>query len=326
MIGKRVVGVAGACFAVALAACQGSSGTGALSIPLPGSNNPAGPGTSAQSVSRQQTLEGAVTLGSDRSEIPLPSLDGFSVSLQLGTPAPAASPAPSPAASGRAGKAALAKRASAAPATPSPSVTGGGTSPVPVPSGSSAAASPQASSSPTAAGKMDTKTTVYPESAPDAPSPKPSGDVQTFAKRTALVRGYIAPTTDLNLYGLGAIRFTLPAAELTSGRGFTVAVFTAGKKHHEQLVAFDASPVLLDSVVASSLTNDPLVLKKSSAYLIMLYGDELPPAAAGAYPTPGSNPFPTQTPGGQPGQNGLQQPGYPQQPGAPQYSTPTPIP
>ncbi len=163
-----------------------------------------------------------------------------------------------------------------------------------------------------AADKIATKTTVYPDDAPAAPSPKPTGEVQTFAKRTAIVRGYLEPAGDVTLYGLGAVRFTIPQAEQTSGRGFTVAVFAAGKKHHEQLIAFDAAPTLLDNVIASALASEPLVLKKTTGYLIMLYGDELPPTPppAGSYPTPGTNPFPTQTPeAGQPGSP--QQPGYP---------------
>jgi hypothetical protein len=174
------------------------------------------------------------------------------------------------------------------------------------------------SASPAAAtGKIVTKTTVYPDDAPALPSPKPSGDVVTFAKRSAIVRGYLEPASDVTLYGLGAIHFTIPQAEQTAGRGFTVAVFTAGKKHHEGLVALDAAPTLVDNVVASTQTTGTLVLTKATGYLIMLYGDELPPtpAPAGAYPTPGTNPFPTQTPGaqGQFGQPQQQQPGYPQQ-------------
>ena len=104
-------------------------------------------------------------------------------------------------------------------------------------------------------------------------------------------------------------------------------MYVAGKKRHESLVTFDAEPVLVDSVVASTRSTDPLVLKKSTGYLLMLYADDLPPtpAPAGNYPTPGSNPFPTQTPGAQ-GQPGY--PGQPQQPGYPQpgvTATPTPL-
>jgi hypothetical protein len=150
--------------------------------------------------------------------------------------------------------------------------------------------------------------------------------VQTFIKRDAIVRGYVLPSNDVVLYGLAAIRFTIPEVEQTSGRGFTIAVFQAGKKRHQELVAFDSSPTLTNGVVASTLANDPLTLKKTTPYFVILYGDPGAPTPAPAttsYPTPGNNPFPTQTPGAQ----GQAQPGYPQQPSYPQQvPTPTPFP
>jgi hypothetical protein len=334
MVRSTKLCVAGAGLALALAACQGSSGTGGLAIPAPAYNAPAGP--AAANVSRQQNLDGEVTLSPERTDIPLPALDGFSVVLALGTPPPASAASAAPSASagtsssaagaktvaiGRAAPLAFASPVASATRAPSPLPS---LSPGASPAAMSASASPApagASASPAAVtGKIVTKTTVYPENAPALPSPKPSGDVVTFAKRSAIVRGYLEPASDVTLYGLGAIRFTIPQAEQTAGRGFTVAVFTAGKKHHEGLVAVDAAPTLLDNVVASSQTTGTLVLKKATGYLIMLYGDELPPtpAPAGAYPTPGTNPFPTQTPGA-PGQ-----PGYPQQPQQPGYPQQTP--
>jgi hypothetical protein len=112
MVRSTKLCVAGAGLAFALAACQGSSGTGALSIPAPAYNAPAGP--AAANVSRQQNLDGEVTLSPERTDIPLPALDGFSVTLALGTPPPASqAPAvasPSAAASSSAG---LAKAAAA---------------------------------------------------------------------------------------------------------------------------------------------------------------------------------------------------------------------
>ncbi len=308
---RTIRGASGIALAFALAACQGSSGTGGLSIPAPAYNAPAGPAT-ATSASRQQVLDGAVTLSPERTEIPLPALDGFSVSIALGTPAPAteASPGPSASAASATGAAAAMATVAAAPSPTAPPTRAPSAAPSLAASARpltvSASASPLA-----AAGKIVTKMTVYPDEAPSLPSPKPSGDVQTFTKRTAIVRGYLEPASDVTLYGLGAIRFTIPQAEQTAGRGFTVAVYVAGKKHHESLVTVDPEPTLVDGVVASTRASDPLVFKKATGYLIMLYGDELPPtpAPAGNYPTPGTNPFPTQTPGAQ------GQPGYPQQPG-----------
>jgi hypothetical protein len=141
--------------------------------------------------------------------------------------------------------------------------------------------------------------------------------VQTFVKRSAIVRGFVQPSSDLPIYGLGAIRFTLPATELLPKRGFTVAVYEAGKHNHDHLVAYDTDASVANSVVSSALS-DPLVLKKGIGYLLLLYGDEspatpVPAQVAPGYPTPGNNPFPTPTGNGYPGNP----PGYP-------YGTPTP--
>jgi hypothetical protein len=143
-----------------------------------------------------------------------------------------------------------------------------------------------------------------------------------FYHRGAIVRGYIEPPADVSLYGLGAVRFTIPSEEQTAGRGFTIALYQAGKKHHEKLLASDTAAALDSDVVASTLPNAPIALKKGEGYLVVLYGDEQPatpaPATSG-YPQPGVNPFVTPIPPGYPqGQPGA--PGYPQgQPGAPGY-------
>ena len=319
MISTRLSCTSAFAAAVVLAACQGNVGNGGLSIPqAPAYNNPQGPG-GATTASRQRVVEGAVTLAAGMNEVPLPAVDGFSIALELGTPPPASpSPAPSssPTARARVGAfrfadaaeaATLPPSASPAPAaSPSPSpgasAAAGGASQAPAATSSGAAASP--SPVPSGAAKIATKTTVYPDDAPAAPTPQPSGNVQTFAKRTAIVRGYVEAGSPIPLYGLGAIRFTIPSEEAKSGRGFTVAVFT-GRKHHETLVASDANAAIAGSVVAASAT-EPLVLKKATAYAIVLYGDELPatpaPVSSG-YPSPGTNPFATPVPGGAPGQS-----------------------
>lgn len=140
-----------------------------------------------------------------------------------------------------------------------------------------------------------------------------------FYHRGAIVRGYLEPPSDVSLYGLGAVRFTIPSEEQTAGRGFTIALYQAGKKHHEKLLASDTSPTLASDVVASTLPNAPIALKKGEGYIVVLYGDEQPatpgPVTSG-YPQPGVNPFVTPVPPGYPqGQPGAP---YPQgQPGAP---------
>lgn len=314
---RRTLATAAGVCALLLGACQGNLGTGGgggIGLPqTPGYGQGQGQGQGQPGVpaaaSRQRVLDGAVTRAPDLDAIPLPALEGFSVSLALGTPTPKPSPSqtPAPATSGSAKHSRGVAERSAHPRATLPTA-----SPTPSPEPSvSPSSSPNlsAAASTTApdaskADKIATKTTIYPDDAPSPPTPQPSGNVQTFIKRTPLVRGYLSAGQDVALYGLGAVRFSIPPAETTAQRGFTVAIFEAGKKHRDKLVAYDAQATQSDGVVASSLANDPLTLKKNTGYLLMLYGDELPatpaPAVSG-YPSPGNNPFVTPIPSGYPG-------------------------
>lgn len=327
---SRAPGALLAAMCVALAACQGNIGNGGLSIPGPAAyNNPQGPGGEGTQ-SRQRVVEGAVFLASDFKEIQLPEADGFTIAVELGSPAPATpSAAPSRGATPRASalgshRRRAPKTASSVSTSPAPSARPSGTpssgpspspsvSPAAVPSGRGAAPSASPAPSP-GAPKIATKTIAYPDDAPAAPSPEPSGQVQIYGVRKAIVRGYVNSATPLDLYGLAAIRFTIPADEQKDGRGFTIALFESGRHHHQSLVAFDANAKLDGSVVSVSDTQ-PLVLKKDTGYLLMLYGDELPstpaPVSSG-YPSPGNNPFPAPSVSYAPGY-----PGYPQEPGVP---------
>ena len=345
------------CAAVALASCQGNIGGGSgLSIPqAPSYNQPAGP-AGAAAPSRQRLLEGAVYLSPKLGEVPLPQLAGFAVAIELGTPG--SSPAPgSSTIPGAPVKAALNPKRPATIATvrlpeasgsplADPSASASAALAVPASAGASAPASaasavpagkPTSAPSPAGTGpgpKIETKTTIYPDDAPIAPTPIPTGEVQTFYKRVPLVRGYVQPGSDLSLYGLAAIRFTLPASELTPKRGFTIALYENGKHHHDRLLGFDTQPALTSSVVASALT-DPVVLKKGMGYLLMLYGDDTgstPAPVASGYPPPGNNPFPMPScsPGcPQPAVNNPYAPATPYNPNAPPtpynpYAPPTP--
>jgi hypothetical protein len=145
--------------------------------------------------------------------------------------------------------------------------------------------------------------------------------VQTFVHRTAIVRGYVMPSSDLPLYGLGAVHFTLPLTEMTPKRGYTVAIYESGKHRHDKLMNYDTDPVAGDGTVYSAQT-DPVILKKGKGYLLMIYGDDEGPAPSSAtvppgYPSPGNNPFPAASGSGYP------QPGYTQVPNNP-YASPTP--
>ena len=314
MTSSRLLRTCALGLAAVLPACQGNVGSGGLTIPqTPPYNNPQGPG-GPTTTSRQRELEGAVTLSPQLGEIPLPSVAGFSVAVELGTPPPSpaagnasGSPAAKRSVSGAALSAGAVEAATLAPsaaplASPSPAPSPSAravASPVPAGTGSAPAATPHPSGSPIAAAKIATKTIAYPDDAPAAPTPAPaaSGSVQTFAKRTAIVRGYLEAGTSLSLYGLGAIRFTIPAEEATTGRGFTVALFEGAHKHHETLISSDSSATVANGVVTAGAST-PITLKKDTGYLLMLYGDELPSTPAPSYPSPGINPFVTPAPGG----------------------------
>jgi hypothetical protein len=339
---------------VAVSACSGNLGSGGVGgLPVTpggttGYQQPAGPGNAA-STSRERDAEGAVYLTSDMRSLPLPTLDGFALSLSLESPAPATAPSVAASATASASlrqkvsrvvtevaQVALPSEAPASPLAPGSPTPSPSPSPSPVASAATPKPSPTpksgthtATPNPNASGpKIDTKLVIYPDGAPDAPTPVPSGNVQQFTKRTAIVRGYLSPAIDLPIYGLAAAHFTIPKDEQTAGRGFTIAIFTSVKKHRE-LIASDAEAKLTDNVVASTLTT-PFTLKKGTAYDVMLYGDELaatPAPVPSSYPTPGTNPFVTPMPSGYPGApNGFQTP-YPAQTYAPSnYTTPYPTP
>ncbi|GAC1312566.1 MAG: hypothetical protein NVSMB21_23230 [Vulcanimicrobiaceae bacterium] len=136
---------------------------------------------------------------------------------------------------------------------------------------------------------------IYPEGAPVAPTPAPTGDVQTYPVRKAIVRGVITPESDVPLYGLAAAKFVVPAAEDVAARGYTVALYSAGRHRRDALVASDTKATSAAHVVAAAAQNG-LVLKRGTTYVFVLYGDELAPTAGAVpatYPTPGVNPFAT---------------------------------
>ena len=319
---KRLLAIAGFGLATILAACQGNLGSGSgLAIPQQQPyGQPGGPGGAGapSSQSRQRMLDGAVYLTKDAVEIPLPTLNGYGVTLALGTPTPTPSPTPlatampnatsSPSVKSRRKKS-RAQETHVAITSPTSSPT---PSTIPSPPTSSApvvvvspsvTASEASSASPSPAPKFVTKTIVFPDDAPPVPTPQASGNVQTFNVRKAIVRGYLQPGAPISLYGLGAVRFMIPKAEQSAGRGYTIAVFTVGRRHHDALVTVDSSPVLEKDIVASTRSIDPVVLKKGTGYLFMLYGDELlaPAVAPSGYPAPGQNPFVTPYPSGVPG-------------------------
>jgi hypothetical protein len=258
----------------------------------------------------------------------------YTVALAAPSPEAAASDAPSvaPIASAAAAAPTGSAAASSSGVTHLSDVPSPGASGSPGPAGSGAPI-PGASASPAGhhhthpainqGPKVVTKTVAYPDDAPVAPTPEPTGSVQTYPVRAALVRGYLLPAVDVPIYGLGAIKFTVPKSEITATRGYTIAVFTYAKKHRGKLLEYDTAPTVgVDSIV-SSYADDPIVFKKNIAYELVLYADPglaTPvPLPTGSYPNAGTNPIPY--PSGytpQPGQSGTPiAPGYP-------YPSPTP--
>jgi len=325
---SRPASLAIALAACALGGCSGNLGTGSgLSIPQTQQAQGVGPpGGVAGAQSRQRTLDGAVLLTTEMTVLPLPSLDGFAVNVELGAAPPSPSPTPlaTPAASGTPARGFKRRRTklralvvavnpSAAPSAAAslPAAPGASGSPAPTleatpnaaaapsrataPAGRASGGAVPAASPSAAAQKTTTKLVVFPEDAPAAPTPQPSGNVQTYPVRKALVRGVVKSAGDVALYGLAAIKFTIPADEDVLSRGYTVALFSAGKRHHDTLVASDARAQIAAHVV-SSAAQDALVLKRNTTYLLVLYADEraaAPGAVPSGYPSPGVNPIAT---------------------------------
>jgi hypothetical protein len=160
--------------------------------------------------------------------------------------------------------------------------------------------------------KVTTKTTIYPDDAPVAPTPQPTGNVQSYGKRIALARGWVDSAVDLKLYSLAAARFTIPVSEQTKNRGFTIVLFQSEKHRKNKVIAWDGTASLSSNVVSVMNENDPITLKKHVGYFFVLYGDDIGPA-----PTPqGSYPAANNPALGPPGPSGA--------PGAPGGPTPFP--
>ena len=273
--------------AVSIAACSGGMGTG-TGLPAPPGYNPT-PSAAAAAILREHTTAGAIYLEKDVAELKFPASAGFGFSLDLGEPGaqptgaahakPTASPSPSP---------------STAP-SPGPSVS------------PTAAAKSKAKSKPTPAPtpsgpRIDTKVTVFPQDAPSAPTPEPTGDTQSFAQRVPVVRSYMMSQTELKLSSLSAVHFKLPKDERPEGRGFTIAVFEQHKHRKYGLIAWEPQATLEGDSVTVDEASTPITLKKKMGYVFVLYGDGLEPTPVPrSYSSPGANPFVTPQPSGRPG-------------------------
>ena len=287
MFRSRVRSGAASLAVAALAGCGATSGTGGLTIPqAPAYTQPQG-AVNAQVTSRQQAQATDLALAGASTALVFPAVAGFGLKVALAGAAPAspaASGAASPAASGSPSPvAAAASPAAASPAAP------------PI-----AAASPIGTvmSAPRPDATVAAKMVAYPEHAPTPPTPAPTASQSpapapaALPARTALVRATLRSSVRLELVGLAALAFTVPAAESPAGRGFTIALYREERKKHETLVASDAAALATTGVVTSAASGPALALAPGTTYEIYLFGDPLPATPGPAtYATPGSNPF-----------------------------------
>jgi len=119
--------------------------------------------------------------------------------------------------------------------------------------------------------------------------------------RRALLRAEVQAHGALTLPSLDAFSFVLPKAEHTDGRGFSIAIFEELKRKKTALIlqsthaVFDAAGYVRAGGIGVSI---PLTANRR--YAIILYGDYVLAALAGAPPptgTPGA-PFASAVPNG----------------------------
>jgi len=297
MFRSRVRSGAASLAVAALAGCGATSGTGGLTIPqAPAYTQPQG-AVNAQVTSRQQAQATDLALAGASTALVFPAVAGFGLKVALAGAAPAspaASGAASPAASGSPSPvAAAASPAGSAPAAAPPAAASPAAPPI-------AAASPIGTvmSAPRPDATVAAKMVAYPEHAPTPPTPAPTASQSpapapaALPARTALVRATLRSSVRLELVGLAALAFTVPAAESPAGRGFTIALYREERKKHETLVASDAAALATTGVVTSAASGPALALAPGTTYEIYLFGDPLPATPGPAtYATPGSNPF-----------------------------------
>lgn len=297
MFRSRVRSGAASLAVAALAGCGATSGTGGLTIPqAPAYTQPQG-AVNAQVTSRQQAQATDLALAGASTALVFPAVAGFGLKVALAGAAPAspaASGAASPAASGSPSPvAAAASPAGSAPAAAPPAAASPAAPPI-------AAASPIGTvmSAPRPDATVAAKMVAYPEHAPTPPTPAPTASQSpapapaALPVRTALVRATLRSSVRLELVGLAALAFTVPAAESPAGRGFTIALYREERKKHETLVASDAAALATTGVVTSVASGPALVLAPGTTYEIYLFGDPLPATPGPATSaTPGSNPF-----------------------------------
>jgi hypothetical protein len=276
--------IALAVLALALAACQGSFGSGGgteapggvappVNAQMPPSSQPMAVSPHASSTPTTPPGNSVTYAVSDAAHgVRCPQDQGFSCTLQF----TALGVSPSPSASGS--------------SSPSPSPTPTPT-PTPLPSGMSPSAS--ASPSPTPSSDVPHVTLTIaglPKNAPKMNDPDPKA-VATIALVTLRLR----TDTDVTLTGTAAADFTLPQEQI-GGRGFAVQLYhevVTHRKTNDRFVGSYAKSKVNGTTLSFELPTPSLQIKKNETWLLVLYGDELPSATTSPKPSPSSSPRPT---------------------------------
>jgi hypothetical protein len=288
--------VALAVLGVALGACSGSFGSAGTAQPG-GVNPPVNPqgGIGQPYFSPSPMVSGAVSpapsappgkfatyaLADVAKSVKCPTDKGYSCTLQLPfvSASPSAPPDASPSAS--------------ASASPSPS------SSVP------ASALLNASPSPTPAGpQLSVTLTGNPTDAPKMVNPNPKA-VSTIA----LVELHLRTDADATMSGKASADFSLPKEQI-GGRGFAIQLFyetLQKKKRVDKFIGnYNVSKLVGDSILHFAFDMKPAVqVKNGENWLIVLYGDELPPAspsvkASSSAPSPSPSASSSAFPSGSP--------------------------
>jgi hypothetical protein len=289
------------CGFVFLVACQGNMGSTPPVAPAGGYT----PSNQSAAAVREQSVNATstVTLSPNTEQLVFPPVGGFELTIQLHSPSP--TPVPSPSIASRRGK----KKAATSVPTIMPTVV---PSPSPSPSVQPVASPSRTGKKKKGFGKasagsqhfVDLTLTVYPNSAPGAPTAEPSA--VPVLVRNALVRGEVHSQDALTLPSLGVVSFTLAKREQAPGRAFSIAVFEERKHRKNFQIAADVnSSADANGVVRVASSSKAILFEANHRYSIILYAEDLAPVAPpvapprptgfqnGAAPSPGGSAVPS---------------------------------
>jgi hypothetical protein len=99
---------------------------------------------------------------------------------------------------------------------------------------------------------------------------------------------------NVKLSGSTIAQFTLPAAQVTKGRGFAIQLFHETLKRRnsrtDQFIGSYTSSTLSGNTLRFAFTPPSVTIKKDELWLLVLYGDAIATPAPSASPTGSSSP------------------------------------